>query len=70
MKGEVKLQVHHGSEVQTNTKMDALRREECLCVNCTEINTCDWASALFGLCTESNLALAVTRCPNFDQAAE
>lgn len=52
-------------DVWQNEKMDNLRRTECLCTNCRFIKICDWASELFGICKDHDLALAMTRCPDW-----
>ena len=61
----VEKQPHHGDEVWTNVPMDALRRSQCLCLNCADMGACNRASRLYDLCRRTGLALAVTRCPVF-----
>ncbi len=55
----------YGREVWTNKKMDSLRRVECLCLNCSEISGCSSASKLYSLCKTKDLAMMITRCPNW-----
>jgi len=60
---KIKLETHYGKEVYTNTKMDKLRKKECLCLNCSRMRGCAPANRFYHLCYENNIALAVTRCP-------
>jgi len=50
----------YGEKVWENTKMDALRKEECLCLNCDRIGKLE-------LCKKYNLAFAMTRCKSWIQ---
>jgi len=67
MKSRVSQQNHHNEIVWTNELMDELRRSECLCLNCQfmPIQNCIFSKKLFNLCKDFNLALAVTRCPDW-----
>jgi hypothetical protein len=58
---------HYGVNVWVNELMDALRREECLCLNCERLtdHSCVVAGMIYKLCKEHNLALAMTRCKNW-----
>jgi hypothetical protein len=56
---------HYGVKVWTNELMDALRREECLCLNCDKMMECEIARALYVMCQDDNLALAMTRCKHW-----
>ena len=62
---KAKCILKHTAMVWCNEKMDKLRSKECLCLNCRVMENCDWASELYGMCKISNLALAVTRCPDW-----
>ena len=53
----------YGAEVWENAKMDALRKEECLCLHCGNMKTCPTAKALYEIGCTRNLAMAITRCP-------
>ena len=60
--------VRYGVEVWENAYMDALRKKECLCLNCGNMKPgssdhCPAAKKLYELCREENLAMAITRCP-------
>jgi hypothetical protein len=59
-------EVRHGWTVWTNTFMDDLRRAECLCLNCGKMMDCDIAQRLYEECCEQGIALAVTRCPDWE----
>ena len=61
----VKLEEHHDTEVWTNVMLDSLRREECLCLNCQNLEDCSAAYHLYNECRKWNMALAVTRCPEW-----
>lgn len=57
------------AEVWANPEMDKLRRKECLCVNCGRKNdtprpyaSCPTAAALYTVCLEHHMAVAITRC--------
>lgn len=64
------LETHYGVRVWTHKMMDELRRTECLCRNCDRLifnstDSCPIALALYGVCKTANVALSVTRCPEF-----
>jgi len=62
---EVKQVEKYGAIVYQNEFMDNLRRDECLCLHCGYIKDCSTAKAFYVYCQQFDLALAVTRCPNF-----
>lgn len=55
----------NGGMVVAHMKMDELRRTECLCRSCTFCGPCEHAQALYQICKEADIALAVTRCRFF-----
>lgn len=63
-------------EVVANTEMDALRRKECLCVNCDRKNdkpmysSCPAAAAIYKACVDHNMAMMITRCGAVDDKGE
>ena len=61
------IQIHYGKEVFVNTTTEALRREECLCLNCENMkpgdDNCHIANALYKICKKEDIAMAITRCP-------
>lgn len=63
----VELEKHYGAMVHTNTYTDKLRKSQCLCLNCVDIDQCDIAKKLYETCKEYDLALMVTRCKNFTE---
>ena len=68
MLGRVERVESHGATVQSHLAMDALRKTECLCLNCSHLEPplgCVVATALYDLCVSNNLAIAVTRCQDF-----
>ena len=57
---------HHGALVWVDIEMDKMRRQRCLCLRCRyDSSTCAMAGELFNLCQQEDLALAVTRCPDW-----
>jgi len=62
---EVKKVWKYDVAVHQNEFMDGLRAEECLCLHCVDMPNCSTAKALYGFCVQYNLALAVTRCPDY-----
>ena len=60
-------QEHYGALVWVNTKIDALRGSECLCLHCGGRRECGTAAQLLRLCCDHELALAVTRCPDWSK---
>ena len=66
MKETPKKETHHGAEVWVNPTTEALRRDECLCLNCGKLGLCPTAKNFFRRCKTENIALAVTRCPKFE----
>jgi hypothetical protein len=66
------VESHFGVDVHVNPLMEALRPDQCLCLNCGRLDlnpadNCKNAQALYELCVKNNLAMAVTRCPNWIQ---
>ena len=61
------------SEVWSNIELDALRRTDCLCVNCDRKNdavpysSCKVASQLYQISVHHNMAMAITRCGAVDE---
>ncbi len=63
---------HYGQVVWVNPTTEALRRTECLCLNCAkskpgEPDHCPIAAAGYSLCRANGVAFAMTRCPLFVQ---
>lgn len=68
MKVLPRQETHYSSVVWVNPTLESIRREECLCLNCSRMkpgNTghCAIAESLYKICAAQNIALAVTRCP-------
>jgi hypothetical protein len=69
---------HYNRLVWVNPVTEDLRRRECLCYNCTKLVTesqqkagdtgsgCPIAGQLYGVCKKEDVALVVTRCPEFN----
>jgi len=66
MIGNKPRQIHkYGEDVWQHPDMDKLRRTECLCMNCEHLGDCDMADEMYHFCKKNNIALAVTRCPEW-----
>ncbi len=70
MKNPPKQVVKYGSTVWSNVEMDELRKTECLCLNCTDLESCWIANLLHEHCEFYNLAFMMTRCKDFKQKVE
>ena len=69
---EIKEIEKYGKMVKQNVAMDTLRKTECLCLNCEKLVTgeCETAKKLYDICKDHNVAMAITRCPNFVKKEE
>ena len=56
----------YGAIVWSNAEMDELRKTECLCLNCSKMSTCQIAKHLYNACKDYNLAMMITRCPDWE----
>jgi len=65
MLGKVEVEEHYDEMVYVNTLTEALRKSECLCLNCGSMRNCEYADAFFKLCCGGNIALMVTRCKHY-----
>ena len=66
MVGKIEKIVAHGVEVFADVEMDNLRRERCLCLNCSRMDSdCSVSKDFYRLCLQNNIALMVTRCPQY-----
>ena len=66
MRSPTQVVTKYGQSVVVNVLMEALRRDECLCLNCTKLGICGIAKEGFDLCKKYNVAFAMTRCPIFE----
>ncbi len=48
-----------------NPTTEALRKDECLCLNCLQMNKCVIASELFKICVLADVDFIMTRCPKW-----
>ena len=46
--------------------LDTLRASHCLCLRCGAFSRCKTVKKLARICKADNIALAVTRCPNWE----
>jgi hypothetical protein len=75
MKKKPRKETHpRDGEVWVNPTTESLRKDECLCLNCAKCRPgqpyhCPIAQALFDVCKKGKIALAVTRCPEWEEAA-
>lgn len=60
----------YGRIVFANKKAEALRRKECLCLNCykLEMKKCKIAKKLYKLCVKKDIAVMMTRCPEWSSS--
>lgn len=68
----------YGFEVWENPTSDAMRREECLCLNCkflgsdcpvsigSDLYPVKVAKILFEICQNTGMAMCITRCPKWE----
>ena len=56
---------HYGADVWTDREMDAVRRRRCLCLKCSSMQACTTAALFLDACRKNNVALMVTRCPDW-----
>jgi len=54
-----------GHPTWQNTKMDNLRKTECMCVNCIEQPHCEINKAVAGLTQQMSIGICVTHCPKW-----
>jgi hypothetical protein len=54
--------IYYGKEAWANVEFDALRKNECLCLNCSKMSSCDVAKKFYEICKTNNMAVAITRC--------
>jgi len=71
----IEQQNHYNTDVWTHVGMDELRREHCMCRHCTKMKPesedhCLIAASLYEICVDTNIALLVTRCPEFENAGK
>lgn len=59
---------HYGQWVHVNRDTEDIRRTECLCMNCQNLETCPIAAEGHRLCQLTDIAFMVTRCPKFVKA--
>ena len=62
----VALKEKYSKMVWTHGEMDELRKAQCLCLHCQKLSSCMMARTLFELCQPHNVAMAITRCPNWE----
>ncbi len=71
MKGTPRQEEHYGHVVWVSPLLEEIRREECLCWNCSRLkpgqpDNCSIAESLYGICVRENVATPVTRCPKWE----
>jgi hypothetical protein len=58
--------VAHDVEVFADLEMDNLRKERCLCLNCSKTeNSCNTSKILYYLSLQNHVAMMITRCPQY-----
>ena len=75
MKKMPEEEVHYETRVWVHPITEAMRRTECLCLNCDNLkpnqpDNCAKAEALYQICKREDLALTITRCPDWEPHKE
>ncbi len=70
MKVNPVLEEHYNEEVWTNPTTDVIRREECMCLHCSNMTykketNCPIAQQIYELCCTENIAFIMTRCKRY-----
>lgn len=70
MKKKPKQEIHYNKVVWVNPTTEPLRKQECLCLNCSRMKPgqedhCPLAKKLYEACVGGDIALAVTRCASW-----
>ena len=60
----------YGFDVWENPTLEAIRPDECLCLNCSNLKpglpeNCEIAAALFSVSKQHGVAFPLSRCPKF-----
>lgn len=63
-------EVHYHAPVWVNPTVEPQRREECMCLHCGRLKpgslqNCPTAQQFFQVCCANNVALIITRCPDW-----
>ena len=53
----------YGTTVWANEDMELIRKNECLCLHCGSLGSCDIAREGYHMCKKYNVAFMMTRCP-------
>lgn len=67
---DVKEIEKYGKTVWCHGKMDGMRKINCLCLHCALLEDCDEAYELLKFSIDHNMAMAITRCPNWERVSE
>ena len=67
MEFQKEQQTHYDREVMVSTEIEKLRRKHCLCLNCGDMKECPKAALLYNFCKLTDVAMAISRCPDFWQ---
>jgi hypothetical protein len=59
--------IKYGHEVIQNSVTDKIRKTECMCLNCKDLDVCNIAHEMYELCKEFNCAVMMTRCKYFEE---
>lgn len=65
-----KLKWRHDRTTMENEEMEALRKENCMCLHCRKMRPgqpghCQLAAAFFKICKRGNNAFIMTRCKDW-----
>ena len=69
---KVEKVLRYGVEAWAQPTLEAARRELCLCLNCRFLrpdheDNCRIAHRVFEICKSEGVALAMTRCPVYEE---
>ena len=58
---------HYGETVTVSVEIERMRKDNCLCLQCLNIKGCPYAKKFYDVCKVGGIALAVTRCREFEE---
>jgi hypothetical protein len=64
----IKKVVAYGQYIWSDIEMDELRKERCLCLNCSRRKEqCARAKQFYLICKDYDMAMMITRCREFEE---
>ena len=65
VKSTIKKVTKYDKLVWQEVIMDALRGSHCMCLRCDNLGDCKIAKKLYKICIKDNVAIVITRCPDW-----